>query len=87
MSEFSDMTHAKFGSRADSLDDPSIPTEQAIAEAKKRRERMRAEGVPDGGDGFIGLEVGFASKKGESRLVREDDELGDGDEGKRSPTN
>lgn len=43
---------------------------------------MRAEGVPDGaGDGFIGLEVGFASKRGESRLVREEDEIGDGDEG------
>lgn len=61
----------------------AIPTTAAIAEAKKRRERMRAEGVQDGANegGFISLEVGFASKSGESRLVREDDEIGDGDEG------
>lgn len=59
----------------------SIPTTAAIAEAKKRRERMRAEGGGTGSDGFVSLEVGFASKSGESRLVREDDEIGDGDEG------
>lgn len=63
----------------------SIPTTAAIAEAKKRRERMRAEGGGTGSDGFISLEVGFASKSGESRLVREDDEIGDGDEGELFP--
>lgn len=37
-----------------------------------------ASGVAD--SGFISLDVGFANKGGESRLVREDDEIGDGDD-------
>jgi GC-rich sequence DNA-binding factor len=60
----------------------SIPTTAAITEAKERRERMRAEGGGTGTDSFISLEVGRVVKSGESRLVREEDELGDGDEGK-----
>lgn len=59
----------------------SIPTTSAIAEAKEKRERRRAEGGGTGGDGFISLEVGMVNKSGESRLIREDDEIGDGDEG------
>ena len=59
----------------------NIPTERAIAEAKDRRERIRREGGGTGTDGFISLEVGQVLKGGESRLVREEDELGDGDEG------
>lgn len=42
---------------------------------------MRAEGGGTGSDAFISLEVGLITKGGESRLVREEDELGDGDEG------
>lgn len=59
-----------------------IPTSRAIAEAKERRERIRREGGGTGSDGFISLEVGQVLKNGHSRLVREDDELGDGDQGK-----
>lgn len=63
-------------------DTPSeIPTAAKIAEAKEKRERIRREGGGTGSDGFISLEVGPVSKRGESRLVREEDELGDGDEG------
>lgn len=44
---------------------------------------MRKAGVNPAsrGDGFVSLDVGFANKGGESRLVREEDELGEGDEG------
>lgn len=42
---------------------------------------MRAEGGGTGTDSFISLEVGRVTKSSESRLVREEDELGDGDEG------
>ncbi|CEQ40115.1 SPOSA6832_01682 [Sporobolomyces salmonicolor] len=76
------LTKSKFG--ADQLDDSaSIPTTNAIARAKARREEMRKAGLTGsqaGGDGFIPLEVGFANKGGDSRLVREEDEIGDGDE-------
>lgn len=60
----------------------SIPTTAAIAEAREKRERMRLDGGGTGSDAFISLEVGLAVKSGQSRLVREDDEIGDGDEGK-----
>lgn len=44
---------------------------------------MRAQGGGTGSDAaFISLDVGMVLKGGESRLVREEDELGDGDEGK-----
>ncbi|GAA5862749.1 hypothetical protein JCM1840_002660 [Sporobolomyces johnsonii] len=76
------LTRSKFG--ADQLDDSaSIPTTNAIAQAKARREEMRKAGLTGsqaGGDGFVSLEVGFANKGGDSRLVREEDEIGDGDE-------
>lgn len=42
---------------------------------------MRAEGGGTGSDSFISLDVSRVTKSGESRLVREEDELGDGDEG------
>ncbi|GAA6064227.1 hypothetical protein JCM10212_000374 [Sporobolomyces blumeae] len=73
-----------------------IPTSSTISQAKQRREDLRkAQLVAErngqgGGDGYISLndgigarvesQIGFASKGGESRLVREEDELGDGDE-------
>lgn len=59
----------------------AIPTSSVIAQAKERRERMRKEGGGSGSDAFVSLEVGMVSKGGESRLIREEDELGDGDEG------
>lgn len=66
-----------------------IPTTASIAEAKARRERMRKEGGGSGSgssaSGFISLEVGTVNKRGtgkaESRLVREDDELDEEDDG------
>lgn len=45
---------------------------------------MRATGMTGtGGEGFIALDVIQASERkgGESRLVREEDEIGDGDDG------
>lgn len=61
----------------------TIPTTNAIAQAKARREELRKTGHQ--ADDFISLSgsvstVGFANKGGDSRLVREEDELGDGDE-------
>jgi hypothetical protein len=60
-----------------------IPTTDAIARAKARREELRKSGaaVPPAGSDYVSLDVGFASKGGDSRLVREEDEIGDGDEG------
>ncbi|BGP09779.1 GC-rich sequence DNA-binding factor 2 [Rhodotorula toruloides] len=84
---YDDLTKSKFG--ADQLDDTTaasvtskIPTTAAISLAKQRREEMRKAGVNPAsrGDGFVSLDVGFANKGGESRLVREEDELGEGDE-------
>jgi hypothetical protein len=61
----------------------TIPTTAAISLAKQRREEMRKAGINPAsrGDGFVSLDVGFANKGGESRLMREEDELGEGDEG------
>ncbi|GAA6030231.1 hypothetical protein JCM8097_009000 [Rhodosporidiobolus ruineniae] len=62
----------------------AIPTTDAIARAKARREEMRKAGLSapakKGQDDYVSLDVGFANKGGDSRLVREEDELGDGDE-------
>lgn len=64
---------------------PEIPSESSILAAKQKRERMR-ETKPSEEDGFISLSVTRrdAEYKGphpESRLVREEDELGEGDDG------
>lgn len=69
----------------------AIPTANAIAAARLKRETIRklgpeheaVEGGEDGasGSGFISLDLAARpSKKGESRLVREDDEVGEGDD-------
>ncbi|KAM0790089.1 hypothetical protein ACM66B_005417 [Microbotryomycetes sp. NB124-2] len=93
--EYDDLTRSKFSSqldRTDGEDGEVIPTSAAIAEAKKKRELLRASGGGGGNnngtlgrgastqDDYISLQVGFAHKGGDSRLVREDDEIGDGDE-------
>lgn len=64
----------------------TVPDQLRINEAKARRERMRAEGVSNkdafaSNDGFVRLDIGPVLKGGDSRLVREEDELGDGDDG------
>jgi len=95
-SNHSDLVKSKFGTSAlEKYDveeaelEASIPTTNAIAAAKMKRELVRKMGteVTDQsqdasiqGDGYISLDVGHASKGGESRLMREDDELGSGDE-------
>ena len=67
-----------------------LPTSQQIERARLRREELRKAGLAEparaatgNDDGFMSLQVGFASKGGESRLVREEDEIGDGDEGEQ----
>lgn len=64
----------------------SIPTQASIAEAKEKRERLR--GAPADSEDFISLSVtrtgGTDAPKGphpNSRLVREEDEMGEGDDG------
>ncbi|KAJ7021614.1 nineteen complex-related protein 2-domain-containing protein [Mycena alexandri] len=61
-----------------------IPSESSIKVAKERRERLRATGVASEDD-FISLSVvqGADESRGphpESRLMREEDELGEGDD-------
>ncbi|KAJ7195498.1 nineteen complex-related protein 2-domain-containing protein [Mycena pura] len=61
-----------------------IPPESSVKEARERRERLRQDGVP-AEDEFISLSVVKRSDEDhgphpESRLVREEDELGEGDD-------
>lgn len=75
----------------DATPNAELPTANAIAAARMKRETMRKIGAVDGeqtsnGNGFISLDVAVAgTKKGESRLVREEDEMGEGDDGTFSP--
>jgi hypothetical protein len=64
--------------------DTSIPSGSTINAAKEKRERLRKTG--DTGNDFISLSVTKRQDYSqgphpESRLVREDDELGEGDDG------
>ncbi|SCZ88564.1 BZ3500_MvSof-1268-A1-R1_Chr10-2g03001 [Microbotryum saponariae] len=78
-----DLTLSKFASRFATSDDPHpesspIPTTAAIASAKARRERLRTQGPSAD---FISLQIASSSSSktgSQSRLVREDDDLGDG---------
>ncbi|KAL8278337.1 hypothetical protein RQP46_009229 [Phenoliferia psychrophenolica] len=77
--EFDELTRSKFARVIDDV--PSeIPTTAAINSAREKRERMRLDGGGSGSDAFISLEVGMANKSGQSRLMREEDEIGDGDD-------
>ena len=62
----------------------SIPSESSIKVAKERRERLRTT-AGSGEEDFISLSLTRRSEDlgphPESRLVREDDELGEGDDG------
>ncbi|TKA52589.1 hypothetical protein B0A53_04599 [Rhodotorula sp. CCFEE 5036] len=83
---YDSLTRSKFG--AEQLQESTeLPSSQQIEHARLRREELRKAGLaeparatPGNDDGFVSLQVGFASKGGESRLVREEDEIGDGDE-------
>lgn len=63
-----------------------LPTEDAIITAKVQRETARRLGIdnPSGAasksDDYISLQVGMPTSKRESRLVREEDELGEGED-------
>lgn len=69
-----------------------IPGGSAVVEAKKKRERLRAIGAPNASvavpqEEFISLsltkreEPEYQGPHPESRLVREEDDLGDGEDG------
>lgn len=62
----------------------SIPSESSIKVAKERRERLRTTAT-SGEDDFISLSLTQRSEDHgphpESRLMREDDEMGEGDDG------
>lgn len=65
-----------------------IPSEASIKAAKEKREIGRKAGVKirDGEEDFISLDVakrgeGYQGPHPESRLMREDDDLGEGDDG------
>ena len=63
----------------------SIPAESEVRAAREKRERLRArDAVTGGSEDFVSLTVSKSdsSKASESRLVREEDEYGEGDEGK-----
>jgi len=64
-----------------------IPSESSILAAKQRRERVRMSGIT--GDDYITLAItkrheDYQGPHPESRLMREDDDLGEGDDGKLS---
>lgn len=64
----------------------SIPSESSIKVAKEKRDRLRKTG---GEEDFISLSVSrrqdfSEGPHPESRLVREEDELGEGEDGKAS---
>ncbi|KAF8327394.1 nineteen complex-related protein 2-domain-containing protein [Cantharellus anzutake] len=62
----------------------SIPAESEIRAAKEKRERLRIRRTAPAGDSedFISLEVGKSdsSRSQETRFVREEDEIGEGEE-------
>jgi GC-rich sequence DNA-binding factor len=72
-------THAALGG-SESI----IPSDSSIKVAREKRERLRKTGI-SGEDDFISLSVVRRSEESgphpESRLVREEDELGEGDDG------
>lgn len=69
-----------------------VPTEDTIMDAKTQRENARRLGLDhipgsnaesrgsSGQDDYISLTVGMPTSKRESRLVREEDEIGEGDD-------
>lgn len=87
------LTQAKFGHlaahqpSAQAPDEELIPTDNAIAAAKLKRDVLRKSGAHPSAQDYIALDhtasdlVLAGDKSGESRLMREEDELGEGDEG------
>jgi len=81
---------ALISSRIGNVSETIIPTESIVKAAKEKRELGRKTGVAQSGEEeYISLEVTrrediYAGPHPESRLMREDDDLGEGDDG-RSP--
>ena len=71
------------------VNDTVIPSESSVAAAKEKRERLRAgnkSATPVDDESYISLSVmkrsdEYQGPHPESRLMREDDDLGDGDDG------
>lgn len=68
-----------------------IPSESSVTAAKEKRERLRANkpATTSNGEDFISLSVTRRAEEWqgphpESRLMREDDDLGEGDDGMHS---
>lgn len=64
--------------------DTLIPSDSAVKAAKEKRDRIRKTGTP--GDDYISLSLTKRTDYSQgphpdSRLVREDDEVGEGDDG------
>jgi GC-rich sequence DNA-binding factor len=65
----------------------AIPSQSAVVAAKEKRERIRAIGTTSShADEYISLSLttrddGYRGPHPESRLMREDDDLGEGDDG------
>jgi hypothetical protein len=65
----------------------AIPSESAVLAAKEKRERMRTTGFESSqADEYISLSLttrddGYQGPHPETRLMREDDDLGEGDDG------
>lgn len=69
----------------DAENGPLIPSESSISNAKQKRERLRGAAA-EGSEDYISLSLTKRSDEGrgphpDSRLVREEDELGEGDDG------
>ena len=68
---------------------PEIPSESSVVAAREKRERLRQQKKQTSGEEeFISLTVArredtYQGPHPESRLVREEDELGEGDDGIR----
>lgn len=90
--EYDSSALARFGAQDDddftvtSTSEKLVPTEDAIITAKVQRETARRLGIDNPSatssksDDYISLQVGMPTSKRESRLVREEDELGEGED-------
>lgn len=90
--EYNSSSIARYGADGDdfTVTAPSeklLPTEDAIITAKVQRETARRLGIDNPSapsssksDDYISLQVGMPTSKRESRLVREEDELGEGED-------
>ncbi|KAH8928730.1 hypothetical protein BT69DRAFT_1329362 [Atractiella rhizophila] len=77
------LTQSKFATYVPAESETSIPTTSHIASIKEKRRALQASGVSSSAAEYISLDVArpvVPGLHGESRLVREEDELGEGDD-------